>query len=67
MDEHQTKKRLRGVRFLCERYGRAYRTIDRWIESGDIPKPLRIRGLRYWDEAELDAFDAARASKAEAS
>jgi predicted DNA-binding transcriptional regulator AlpA len=36
------------------------RTLDRWIESGDLPKPIYIRKLRYWDEAELDQFDEAR-------
>jgi hypothetical protein len=41
------------------------RTIDRWVESGDLPKPIYIRKLRYWDEAELDQRDEAR--KAEVS
>ena len=54
------KKRLVATSVVCQRYGRASRTLDRWIESGDLPKPTYIRGLRYWDEAELDAFDEAR-------
>jgi predicted DNA-binding transcriptional regulator AlpA len=58
--EEQTKKRLRDSRFVRERYGRSLKTLDRWLESGDLPKPLYIRGIRYWDEAELDAFDASR-------
>ena len=28
-----------------------------------FPKPKRIRGRNYWDEDELDAWDAARAGR----
>lgn len=58
--KQQVKKRLRGVRFLCERYGRSDRTIDRWVELGIIPRPQYINGYKYWDEGELDASDEAR-------
>jgi predicted DNA-binding transcriptional regulator AlpA len=54
------KRRLIDSADLCARYGRVARTLDRWIESGDLPKPIYIRKLRYWDEAELDKFDDAR-------
>jgi hypothetical protein len=48
------------VKHLCERYKRSDRTIDRWIESGELPKPSYIRGLRYWNEEDLDQRDEAR-------
>jgi predicted DNA-binding transcriptional regulator AlpA len=54
------QKRLISTAKVCARYGRVSRTIDRWIESGEIPKPIYIHKLRYWDEAELDRFDDAR-------
>jgi hypothetical protein len=56
------QKRLVPTSGLCARYGRVSRTIDRWIESGDLPKPIYIRKLRYWDADELDRFDEARRS-----
>jgi predicted DNA-binding transcriptional regulator AlpA len=51
---------------VCSRYGRSDRTIDRWVETGELPKPIYIRGLRYWDEADLDARDEARKAEAAA-
>ena len=61
----ESNKRLVPAAVVCARYSRVSRTIDRWVESGDLPKPIYIRKLRYWDEAELDQRDEAR--KAEVS
>jgi hypothetical protein len=56
----EEKKRLRPVRFLVERYNRSDRTLDRWVELGLLPPPIYINGYRYWDEGDLDRFDATR-------
>jgi predicted DNA-binding transcriptional regulator AlpA len=56
-------KKYLNARELCTRYGRADRTIDRWVEAGVLPQPIYIQRQRYWDEAEIDARDAARASE----
>jgi predicted DNA-binding transcriptional regulator AlpA len=48
------------ARALCERYGIVPRTIDRWLETGVLPKPMRINRFRYWDLAELEEFDRSR-------
>ena len=56
------KKRLKSKQ-LRHRYGGVSdMTIWRWLRDPDLgfPKPLYIRGIRYWDEEELDAFDAAQ-------
>jgi DNA-binding transcriptional MerR regulator len=45
---------------MCARYGVTSRTIDRWLETGVLPQPMRINKVRYWDEAALDAADLAR-------
>jgi len=45
---------------VAARYGRSDRTLDRWVELGIIPRPTYIRGYKFWDEAELDAWDKAR-------
>jgi predicted DNA-binding transcriptional regulator AlpA len=53
-----------AVRAVCARYGIAERTTDRWVETGELPKPVYIRGRRYWDEQELDQRDEARKTEA---
>jgi predicted DNA-binding transcriptional regulator AlpA len=55
------------MRAMCERYGVVSRTIDRWTETGVLPSPLWINRYRYWDEAELEARDKARAAQSTAA
>ena len=59
--------KLVSTKVVCSRYGRSDRTIDRWIESGELPQPIYIRGLRYWDEEDLDQRDEARKAGAVAA
>ena len=47
-------------RALQERYGVVDRTIDRWVESGVLPQPMRINKIRYWDLDEIEARDTQR-------
>lgn len=56
--------KLLPTKAVCDRYGRSDRTIDRWVEVGELPKPIYIRKLRYWDEADLDRRDEARKAEA---
>jgi hypothetical protein len=51
---------------LCDRYERSSRTIDRWVAAGVLPKPMRIRGVRYWDEEQIEARDKERLTEAAA-
>jgi hypothetical protein len=46
----------------AERYGVCTRTIKRWREDLrlNFPQPMRVNGRDYTDEAEQDAWDAAR-------
>ena len=53
-------KRLFPTSEVGARYNRSSRTIDRWVREGVIPPPFYIRGLKYWDEEELDRCDEAR-------
>jgi hypothetical protein len=48
------------TRHLCARYRVSDRTIDRWVRDPrlNFPKPLVINGRRFFDEAEIAAFDA---------
>jgi DNA-binding transcriptional MerR regulator len=54
-------------RELTERYAVTGRTIDRWLDAGILPRPMRINGVRYWDAAELDEFDRVRMAARETS
>jgi len=46
------------------RYDVTNRTLDRWIisEQRDFPKPIMINGRRYWDQAEVEAWERSRAA-----
>jgi DNA-binding transcriptional MerR regulator len=46
--------RMLPTRSVCERYNISDRTVDRWLESGILPPPVRINGLRYWRQRELE-------------
>ena len=56
---------------VAARYNRSGRTIDRWTSDPKLgfPKPIVIRGKRFWDEALLEQFerDCALAKVEEAS
>jgi len=47
---------------VCRRYGVTDRTIDRWLERGILPAPLRINRYRYWRVSDLERFEAERMS-----
>ena len=54
------KRRLVTAAQVRKRYGdKSQMTLWRWLRDPDLsfPEPIYIRRLRYWDEAELDAFD----------
>jgi predicted DNA-binding transcriptional regulator AlpA len=56
------------TRHLIERYRVSDRTIDRWIRDPSLgfPRPTVINGRKFWDEAEIDQFDAKRRTAKEA-
>jgi predicted site-specific integrase-resolvase len=47
-------------RALQQRYGVVDRTIDRWVEAGILPVPMRINKIRYWDETEIEQLERER-------
>ena len=48
------------IRLVRERYRVSSRTIDRWLENGLLPQPMRINRVRYWDLQELEDLDRKR-------
>lgn len=60
------KKLISGPQFR-ERYGGISEMTEyRWTHDPELnfPKPVYIRKRKYWDEAALDAFDAAQLAAA---
>jgi predicted DNA-binding transcriptional regulator AlpA len=53
-------QKLLPMRAMVERYSVTERTIDRWLDGGILPEPLRINGLRYWRLGELEQRERAR-------
>jgi DNA-binding transcriptional MerR regulator len=49
-----SKARMLPTRLMRERYNVTDRTIDRWAKSGILPRPVRINGVRYWHQHELE-------------
>jgi hypothetical protein len=49
-----------GSGAVAARYNKHQRTIDRWVETGELPPPVYISKRRHWAVEELDARDAAR-------
>jgi predicted DNA-binding transcriptional regulator AlpA len=56
------EKRLLPDHKVCERYCVSPMTLWRWDRDPQLnfPKAIRIRGRKYRDQGELDAFDATR-------
>ena len=52
--------RMLPIKPVCDRYGISAQTVDRWLERGLLPEPMRVRRYRYWSESELDEFDQKR-------
>jgi DNA-binding transcriptional MerR regulator len=42
------------TRLICARYNITNRTVDRWEKNGILPTPVRINGVRYWQQHELE-------------
>jgi DNA-binding transcriptional MerR regulator len=45
--------RMLPTRLVRKRYGIVDRTINRWVDKGILPEPMRINSLRYWRESQL--------------
>jgi hypothetical protein len=43
---------------LAARHKVSIRTIERWVEAGILPQPLRIRGRKFWPSGTMARLDA---------
>jgi predicted DNA-binding transcriptional regulator AlpA len=55
--QFDSEDRMLPTRLVCERYSITDRTVDRWLENGILPPPIRINGLRYWRQHELEQVE----------
>ena len=49
---------LETIRSVARRLDRSVRTVDRYIELGILPEPLRIRGKRFLPAGTMPRYDA---------
>lgn len=59
MARAESQKRYLRKTQVAERYQVSTRTLDRWAESGKLPKPVRIGVVPMWDLDELEAQERA--------
>lgn len=55
---------------VCARYGGiSHMTLWRWLQDHDFkfPRPLVLKGRRYWKLGDLEAWERSRATMAEAA
>jgi hypothetical protein len=52
--------RLLPTTAVAERYGVTPRSVTRWTDESDFPKPEIINTRKYWRESRLRAWDRAR-------
>ena len=65
-DTNRTAPKYLGISNLSKRYGKASRTIHRWMHDSKVnfPAPdLTIRGHRFWDEETIAAFEKSAVAK----
>lgn len=62
MTEYIPSKTWLPAKRVRARYGVSDMTLWRWLTSRGLgfPSPIRINGRRFWDQEELDRFDAKR-------
>jgi predicted DNA-binding transcriptional regulator AlpA len=62
MSSTSSSRKLVPTPKVCHRYGDVSpSTVWRWEHDPEMnfPKPVRIKGRKYWRESELDAHDNA--------
>lgn len=63
----QREKRYLPSKPVRDRYRVSDMTIRRWLNDPrmNFPRPVYLGRYRYWDEAELEAWERERARRAE--
>jgi predicted DNA-binding transcriptional regulator AlpA len=53
-------ERLLPMGQMRKRYGVSDRTIDRWLETGILPQPVRMGQTRFWRLSDLEKIERDR-------
>ena len=53
---------LKPTRTIAAENKVCVRTIERWVEQGILPEPMRINNRRYWPEGTMPKADKAGGS-----
>jgi predicted DNA-binding transcriptional regulator AlpA len=61
--DNESDERLLPMRHMCRRYGVSPRTIDRWLERGKLPVPVRIGPRKFWRLSQLRELERQRERK----
>lgn len=57
MHSHTTNPSLLGKQALCEKLSLSPRSVDRLVECGDLPSPLKISTRRIaWRADQIEAW-----------
>lgn len=67
MNDHQTT--YLPARAVRARYGVSDMSLWRWLrdEALGFPQPIRVNGRRFWQIAQLEAWEASRSQTKEVS
>jgi hypothetical protein len=63
---YQTPRGYLPAKAVQERYGITDRSLDRWLADPemDFPRPMVVRGRRYFKEEDLTRWERTRATAA---
>ena len=50
---------LDRTRTIAERHKVCIRTVERWVEAGILPQPMRINGRKFWPAGTIARTDVA--------
>jgi len=50
---------LDPTRVVAKRHQVCIRTVERWVEAGILPQPMRINGRKFWPAGTVAKRDAA--------
>jgi predicted site-specific integrase-resolvase len=50
---------LEPTRVIAQRHDVCIRTVERWIEAGLLPPPMKINGRKYWPAGTTAKLDDA--------
>ena len=60
--ERHPRTALISTRAMAEMHGVCVRSVERWVEAGRLPEPMRINRRKFWPAGTMAKTDDATAS-----